>query len=464
MTGTLKQKVLSYITKGDHLLIFRHTQYPEVGYQVPGGSILPHEQPAEAALREAIEETGLKQLRFRSYLGKQTYDMRPFKNELQERHVYHFSCDEPTQELWQHYETHPETGGRPIEFEFSWVPLDGSDIGLAVGQGEMLIHINRQYLNTQRTRFIHRCQLANDLQKTIHAYRIQRVTSISKSFQALLGDDVPDINCTYSQPSAYAALQHLFYRIKIASVNKDSSSIFDAINNWKAMPEVILHNLKRPIVIQREFCEIINDPNFESPLCLLRPELLLNKSNMDLLNYCVQVLELIQSLGFGYLIDNILGIIITLSNKGSVEATESYTLSAFPGTVFIDRVNEPVRFGELILHESAHNWLNDALSSLKEELPREKRYWSPWKKTERSVYGLLHAAFAFSQMIQYFRYMAEDETITAYEKSYCCQRLSVEIDTLEEGLNDVVDVINLIKNPVLRGFILDECNRALQPQ
>lgn len=52
-------KALAYITRGTELLVFEHIGMPEAGLQVPGGTVKPHETPAEAVHREAQEETGL---------------------------------------------------------------------------------------------------------------------------------------------------------------------------------------------------------------------------------------------------------------------------------------------------------------------------------------------------------------------------------------------------------------------
>ncbi|WP_018788150.1 NUDIX domain-containing protein [Micromonospora sp. CNB394] len=42
------------------MLVFRYTglSYEEVGIQMPGRSVQPGEEPADAGLREAREETG----------------------------------------------------------------------------------------------------------------------------------------------------------------------------------------------------------------------------------------------------------------------------------------------------------------------------------------------------------------------------------------------------------------------
>jgi 8-oxo-dGTP pyrophosphatase MutT (NUDIX family) len=64
------EKVTAFIireTKGGHdLLLFRH---PHAGVQIPAGAVEDGETPEEAVLREAQEETGLKSLSIRRYLG-----------------------------------------------------------------------------------------------------------------------------------------------------------------------------------------------------------------------------------------------------------------------------------------------------------------------------------------------------------------------------------------------------------
>ncbi|MBI1279505.1 MAG: NUDIX domain-containing protein [Anaerolineaceae bacterium] len=124
-------KVLAYVTYGNRLLVFTHTDSPEAGIQVPGGSVEPDEPLDEAALREAVEETGLTNLRPGVFLGDDRRDRSIYgMDEIHHRHFYHVYCDEFPQETWRHYEytaSDRPAGHEPIPFDFYWVNLpDGA--------------------------------------------------------------------------------------------------------------------------------------------------------------------------------------------------------------------------------------------------------------------------------------------------------------------------------------------------
>ncbi len=60
--------------RGDELLLFEH---PHAGIQIPAGTMEPGEPPAQAALREANEETGLAELTISRFLGEHEYRCLP---------------------------------------------------------------------------------------------------------------------------------------------------------------------------------------------------------------------------------------------------------------------------------------------------------------------------------------------------------------------------------------------------
>ena len=137
MTATTR-KAMAYVTRDDELLVFEHRDFPEVGLQVPAGSVKEEETPGEAVLREVLEETGLSQVRIVRFLGRYSYHMVPYRDEIQDRYVYQLKLDVPAPSTWLHYETH-DGEGLPTAFYFFWLKIDNSPIDLFfAGQGEFL--------------------------------------------------------------------------------------------------------------------------------------------------------------------------------------------------------------------------------------------------------------------------------------------------------------------------------------
>jgi 8-oxo-dGTP pyrophosphatase MutT (NUDIX family) len=134
----VKDKVLCYVVRDGRLLVFRHTDhsYEKVGIQVPGGSIKPGETPAEAALREASEETGLTGFEIVRKLGVTEYDLTPYRYEVQNRHVFHLELAEATPERWTSQEDH-DGEAEPTHFECFWIPVQAAHV-LQSGQGALL--------------------------------------------------------------------------------------------------------------------------------------------------------------------------------------------------------------------------------------------------------------------------------------------------------------------------------------
>lgn len=149
MEKTHKKKVVVYVIKNDKLLVFRHPDfsYEEVGIQVPAGSVKEGETPEAAALRELKEETGRDcfQLVDPRPLGTDTYDMTPYRAEIQER-VFFLAT--PTAELPERWDSQEEHDGeqKPTRFECFWIPLTAAHV-LQSGQGSMLYQIPEVTVN-----------------------------------------------------------------------------------------------------------------------------------------------------------------------------------------------------------------------------------------------------------------------------------------------------------------------------
>jgi 8-oxo-dGTP pyrophosphatase MutT (NUDIX family) len=95
--------------------------FPEAGIQIPGGTIEDGEEPDEAVLREAFEETGLVELRLVSHLASDEWliSIKTDEEVRHLRHFYHLICEPDVPDSWLHDELHPSEGPPgPITFEF----------------------------------------------------------------------------------------------------------------------------------------------------------------------------------------------------------------------------------------------------------------------------------------------------------------------------------------------------------
>lgn len=99
--------------------------------------------------------------------------------------------------------------------------------------------------------------------------------------------------------------------------------------------------------------------------------------------------------GFGKLLSDHAPVICLLTERRAGEYLNSWTITRLPGTVYLDYVMFPVIVARDLIHESGHNWLNDALSACEISLKGTGEFYSPWKRTMRPTFGFLHACWAF---------------------------------------------------------------------
>ncbi|RNL71841.1 aKG-HExxH-type peptide beta-hydroxylase [Streptomyces sp. I6] len=107
--------------------------------------------------------------------------------------------------------------------------------------------------------------------------------------------------------------------------------------------------------------------------------------------------------GFSRLLTQHAPVICLLKRRRLDETLHSWALTRLPGTVFTDYTAHPEVLARDLIHEAAHNWLNDALAANNVRLPADVTFFSPWRGTRRSVFGFLHACWAFSLTVLYVR-------------------------------------------------------------
>ena len=122
----IHHKAYVYLTCGPELLVFSEPDFPEVGLQVPGGTLDPSESYLQGAIREFTEETGLLL----------DVALEPFADQdhiaenvpecvrgLHRRRFFHGQVREKPAEQWDHFEKTPSSGGPPIRFRLFWINL-----------------------------------------------------------------------------------------------------------------------------------------------------------------------------------------------------------------------------------------------------------------------------------------------------------------------------------------------------
>lgn len=123
-----RRKVFAYITRGEEnnreLLVFEYKGEPEVGLQVPGGTIGEGELLIDALYREVKEETGLPR-NVLEFVGKiHKYNYYPaHKDKAYERNIFHF---EYTGEKVDSFEHTIKSEGRDngLVVQYRWEPIE----------------------------------------------------------------------------------------------------------------------------------------------------------------------------------------------------------------------------------------------------------------------------------------------------------------------------------------------------
>lgn len=134
----LIQKVLIYATSARGLLVFSEPDFPEIGLQVPGGTMEAGELPSYSAKREFEEETGLSAEVFR-FLG-QTEHLKTYQGEerFYRRFYFQTHLSGDLSETWDHIERFPSDGAPPILFRFAWMSPETAQGRLGYDHGELL--------------------------------------------------------------------------------------------------------------------------------------------------------------------------------------------------------------------------------------------------------------------------------------------------------------------------------------
>jgi hypothetical protein len=156
-----------------------------------------------------------------------------------------------------------------------------------------------------------------------------------------------------------------------------------------------------------------------------------------------------------------MGALLLLEPRTFDEANRSWSTPLLPCTVHADYYLVPAFLGAELVHESAHNWLNDCLGALDLTLPPDELYYSPWKGRRRSAFGVLHAALAFASVHAYLsalleRGLLDDEGSVRF----CRARIALEGGRLAEAGPEFDAALRQVPDRELLGVLVTALERT----
>ncbi|MFF6813525.1 HEXXH motif-containing putative peptide modification protein [Streptomyces sp. NPDC012403] len=147
------------------------------------------------------------------------------------------------------------------------------------------------------------------------------------------------------------------------------------------------------IVIALDEDEMIRGPHFDTPYYVLGPDT--TGAAQSLVALADNAFGHVAVTGLDELAEAHAAVICLTGRRSPDQTLRSFAITRLPATVFTDHTGDAAVLGRDLVHEAAHNWLNDALDALHITIPDDETYFSPWRGTQRPAYGFLHACFAF---------------------------------------------------------------------
>ncbi|MFG1225272.1 aKG-HExxH-type peptide beta-hydroxylase [Xanthobacter wiegelii] len=432
-------KSLAVVTNGRRILTFRQPAYPQIGVMLPGGTVEVGEDPAATARRELWEEAGLEGLKPGRTSPVQRFDMRPYRNEVHERTFVWFETDD-AREVWRHYEQHPGTDLEPDLLQFEWKNAV-LDAGLDLCQGSALLNpdapsafirgVDRDWSEFLEISF--ECK-KHRFSESIETLRLLRI----------LRPDFPELPKSI-QSNAINRVSLFIARI---AAEQRSHEMLNFLDTWLRGHVASAG----PIVLSSHDALKIEDGRFDEPVLLLG-----GKVSSDSIFY--EANRLIRSHGYGFLLDEHVGIIQVRGHATAADSHRSFSISATPNVIYIDYTDDILQLSEAILHEACHNFLNDALSSRAVEIHDAQRYFSPWRGALRPASGFLHAYFVFSMVLQFLKSVRVSSALSSVRLD---ARIKLEETRLSHSISDLRALCSLLKVDWLTHLVYDNLNRALQ--
>ncbi|MDO0925047.1 HEXXH motif-containing putative peptide modification protein [Streptomyces sp. TG1A-8] len=255
-----------------------------------------------------------------------------------------------------------------------------------------------------------------------------------------------------------AVLHHAFQQARIAARTRDAGRARLAVQLWQnraALRARAVPTAVGPVMVVRAAdCDAVDDDRLGSQMYLLGTPADEDAARREriarTLNEAVDA-----ALAVGSEVLRSSTAVVIWTEAVPLGATcRSYTFDFLPGTVVLNWTEEPLRLGETLVHEATHSWLNESLQS--EGVVFEEggpRFHSPWKNEDRPVFGIVHAALAFANVIHYLARIQPAPDDTSHLAAVLRRRLEVELESLETGRASALECFGHVRSDRLRAYL-----------
>ncbi|MEU7406110.1 HEXXH motif-containing putative peptide modification protein [Streptomyces sp. NPDC044948] len=202
-------------------------------------------------------------------------------------------------------------------------------------------------------------------------------------------------------PLAYALAHHRLEGAENAARRRDTTTLDWYRNTAGPALARLAHStrLGPRIVVAPDEDEMIRGPHSDTPYYVLGPGTTGGVKSLAAL--ADDASGHIAATGLDELVEAHAAVICLTGRRRPDQTLRSFAITRLPATVFTDHTGDAAVLGRDLVHEAAHNWLNDALAALHITIPDDETYFSPWRGTRRPAYGFLHACFAFPLTVIY---------------------------------------------------------------
>lgn len=181
----------------------------------------------------------------------------------------------------------------------------------------------------------------------------------------------------------------------------------------------------------------------EEDECMLEPGATvtpLSQQEDELLRSAVVVLD---GAGVSDCFAHNVGLTVVLGVAAVGAPVATWATGAFPYTVHLHLMPRAELIARDLIHEATHNFLNDWLAS--REIALEAKtplFWSPWKDSDRPLFGFVHSIVAFSVVTVFLSRLLDEKGAT--DREWLRSFRDAELVRLKECQKSVQSAVEML--------------------